>query len=67
VQSRTDDTNETEEKQVEPNNVSLQPTKMNLDAAMKTVHVRLLHNENVTNEVLAAYSISRLKYSIWTI
>jgi hypothetical protein len=27
VQSRTDDTNETEEKQVEPDSVALQPTK----------------------------------------
>jgi hypothetical protein len=46
VQSRTDDTNETEEEQVEPDSV---------DAAMKTVHVSLLHKENVTNEVFAAY------------
>jgi hypothetical protein len=33
VQSRTDDIIETEEEQVEPDSVALQPTKMNLDAA----------------------------------
>jgi hypothetical protein len=55
VQSRTDDINETEEEQVEPDSVALQPTKMNLDAAMKTVHMSLLHKENVPNEVFAAY------------
>jgi hypothetical protein len=50
VQSRTDDINDTEEEQVEPDSVALQPTKVNLDAAMQTVHVNLLHKENVTNE-----------------
>jgi hypothetical protein len=48
LQSRNDNTNDS---------VALQPTKMNLDAAMQTVHVNLFHKENVTNEVLAAYTV----------
>jgi hypothetical protein len=54
VQFRTDYTNETEKEQVELDSVHLQPTKMNLDDAMKTVHVSLLHKENVTNEVFCS-------------
>jgi hypothetical protein len=54
VQFRTDYTNETEKEQVELDSVPLQPTKMNLDAAKKTVHVSLLHKDLVTNEMFCS-------------